>query len=206
MTTIFLTGFFITFSNQIVQCVFQRGAFNYEAVLLVKNILIAYAVGIPFYLYRDLLVRTYYAIEKPNLPFKLSLAGIILNVFFDWFLLGAPVNNIGNLLPYSFGIIGIIISSGIVNFLICIFLSANLKKYRINLPKIILFKKIINISLACLITSTACFLFIKDIDGLNSNIMNLVILIVGFLIFSIIYFFTTKLFGVNKLKIFSASN
>ena len=81
LTTIFLTGFFITFNNPIVQLVFQRGAFDYLASLKVKNILIAYAVGIPFYLYRDLLVRTYYSIEKTKFPFRLSCAGIILNVF-----------------------------------------------------------------------------------------------------------------------------
>ena len=102
LTTLFLTGFFITFNNQIVQFIFERGAFNYEAVFLVKNILIAYAVGMPFYLCRDLLIRTYYAIEKAKLPFQLSLAGIILNVFFDWFLLGAPIKNIGNLFPFNF--------------------------------------------------------------------------------------------------------
>ena len=201
LTTLFLTGFFITFNNQIVQFVFQRGAFNYEAFFLVKNILIAYAVGIPFYLYRDLLIRTYYAIEKPNFPFKLSLAGIILNVFFDWLLLGAPIKNIGNLLPISFGVIGIIISSGIVNLIICIFLSTNLKNYKINLPKTILFRKIVLNSLACLITSMICYSLIKHIDKLNTNIINLILLLSGFFLFSIIYFLTTKLFGVNKFNI-----
>ena len=87
LTTIFLTGFFITFNNQIVQLVFQRGSFDYPAALKVKNILIAYAIGIPFYLYRDLLVRIYYSIEKTNFPYHLSLAGIIINIFFDWFLI-----------------------------------------------------------------------------------------------------------------------
>ena len=117
LTTIFLTAFFITFNSQIVELVFQRGSFDYSAALKVKNILIAYAVGIPFYLYRDLLVRTYYSIEKTNFPFKSSLAGIILNIFFDWFLIGAPINNFGNLSPYNFGVIGIILSSVIVNFI-----------------------------------------------------------------------------------------
>ncbi len=201
LSTLFFTGIFCTFNTQIVLLIFQRGAFNYEAVFLVKNILIAYAIGIPFYLYRDLLVRTYYAIERPKFPFRLSLAGIILNIFFDWFLLGAPVNKIGNLLPYSFGVVGIIISSGIVNLLICIFLTANLKNFKIKLPKAKLLKKIFFISLASLITSIICFSVIKDIDTLNSNILNLIILILGFLIFSIIYFLTTKLFGVNKLNI-----
>ncbi len=200
LTTFFLTGFFITFNDQIVQFVFQRGAFNYEAVFLVKNILIAYAVGIPFYLYRDLLVRTYYAIEKPKLPFQLSLAGIILNVFFDWFLLGAPINNIGNLFPFNFGVIGIILSSVIVNLIICILLSAKLNSYEINLPKTYLLKKIALISLSCSITTTICHSFTKNIFGLNSNIWVLLILVLKFIAFSLIYFFITKIFGVNKLN------
>ena len=200
LTTIFLTGFFITFNNQIVQFVFQRGAFNSEAVFLVKNILIAYAVGIPFYLYRDLLVRTYYAIENPKLPFQLSFAGIILNVFFDWFLVGAPTINFGNLSPYNFGVIGIILSSGIVNLIICIFLTTSFNTYGINIPKNILLKKFVLISLACSITSTICYSVIKDINGLSSNIWELFILVMGFLAFLIIYFSITKLFGVNKLN------
>ena len=194
LTTIFLTGFFITFNNQIVQFVFQRGAFNSEAVFLVKNILIAYAVGIPFYLYKDLLVRTYYAIENPKLPFKLSLAGIMLNVFFDWFLVGAPTINFGNLSPYNFGVIGIILSSGIVNLIICIFLTTNFNIYGINIPKTILLKKFVLISLACSISSVICYSVIKDINGLNSNIWDVFFLVIGFLGFSI-----TKLLGVNKL-------
>ena len=127
MTTIFLAAFFITFNNQIVQLVFQRGSFDYSAALKVKNILIAYGVGIPFYLYRDLLVRTYYSIEKTNFPFKSSFAGIVLNIFFDWLLIGAPINNFGNLSPYNFGVVGIILSSVIVNLLVSILLALNLR-------------------------------------------------------------------------------
>ena len=200
LTTIFLTGFFITFNNQIVQFVFQRGAFNSEAVFLVKNILITYAVGIPFYLYRDLLVRTYYSIENPKLPIQLSFAGITLNVFFDWFLVGAPTINFGNLSPYNFGVIGIILSSVIVNLIICIFLTTNFNTYGINIPKNILLKKFVLISISCSITSTICYSVIKDINGISSNILELFILVVGFLAFLIIYFSITKLFGVNKLN------
>ncbi|MDC3069615.1 murein biosynthesis integral membrane protein MurJ, partial [Prochlorococcus sp. AH-736-D21] len=161
LTTIFLTGFFITFNNQIVQLVFQRGAFDYLATIKVKNILIAYAVGIPFYLYRDLLVRTYYSIEKTKFPFRLSCAGIIFNVFFDWFLIGAPITNFGNLSPYNFGVVGIILSSVIVNFIVCIFLSFNLENEDIHLPNFNLLKKITLMSLASFIDSSLCFTFLK---------------------------------------------
>jgi len=201
LTTIFLTGFFITFNNQIVELVFQRGAFDYLAALKVRNILIAYAVGIPFYLYRDLLVRTYYSIEKTKFPFKLSFAGIIFNVFFDWFLIGAPIKNFGDLSPYNFGVVGIILSSVIVNFVVCIFLSFNLRNEDIHLPNLNLLKKIMLMLLASFIDSTICFTILRTANNLNSNFGKLLLLILGSLTFFIIYYLLTKCLKVNKLKI-----
>ncbi|MBO8218470.1 murein biosynthesis integral membrane protein MurJ [Prochlorococcus marinus] len=202
LTTIFLTGFFITFNNQIVQLVFQRGAFDYSATLKVKNILIAYAFGIPFYLYRDLLVRTYYSIEKTKFPFKLSFAGIIFNIFFDWFLIGAPIKNLGDLSPYNFGVVGIIFSSVIVNFIICILLSFNLQNEEIHLPKLNLLKKITLMSLASFIDSKLCFNILKTTNNLNSIFGEILLLIFGSLTFFVIYFFLTKFLNVNKFKIY----
>ena len=202
LTSIFLTGFFITFNNQIVQFVFERGAFDYSATLKVKNILIAYAIGIPFYLYRDLLVRTYYSIEKTKFPFQLSLAGIMLNAFFDWFLIGAPIKNFGNLSPYNFGVVGIILSSGIVNFIVCILLALNLRNEDIHLPNLDLFKKIILMSLASFIDSRICFTILKTTNKLNSNVEEFLLLIFGSLTFFVIYFLLTKFLKVNKFKIY----
>jgi len=202
LTTIFLTGFFLTFNNQIVEIVFQRGAFDYSATLKVKNILIAYAVGIPFYLYRDLLVRTYYSIEKTKFPFQLSFAGIIFNIFFDWFLIGAPIKNYGNLSPYNFGVEGIILSSVIVNFIVCILLSFNLRNEDIHLPNLDLFKKIIFMSLASFIDSTICFTILKTTKNFDSTFGEFLLLIFGSLTFFVIYFLLTKFLNVNKFKIY----
>ena len=201
LTTIFLTGFFVTFNNQIVELVFQRGVFDYSATLKVKNILIAYAVGIPFYLYRDLLVRTYYIIEKTKFPFKLSVLGIICNVFFDWLLIGAPTNNFGNLSPYNFGVVGIILSSVIVNFIVCILLSFNLRNENIHLPNMNLLTKITLMSLASFLSSTFCFTILKTTHNINSYFKEFLLLIFGSLIFFVIYFLLTKFFKVNKFKI-----
>jgi len=202
LTTIFLTGFFITFNNQIVQLVFQRGAFDYSATLKVKNILIAYAIGIPFYLYRDLLVRTYYSIEKTKYPFKLSLAGIVLNIFFDWFLIGAPIQNFGNLSSYNFGIIGIILSSVIVNFIVCILLSFNLRNEDLHLPNLDLLKKISFMTLASFIDSLFCLTILKNMNNSNSIFGEFLLLIFGSLTFFAIYFLITKFLKVNKLRIY----
>ena len=201
LAAIFLTGFFITFNNQIVQLVFQRGSFDYSATLKVKNILIAYAVGIPFYLYRDLLVRTYYSIEKTNFPFKSSFAGIIFNIFFDWFLIGAPIKNFGNLSPYNYGVVGIILSSVIVNFIVCIFLSFNLRNENIHLPNLDLLRKITLMLLASFMDSAICFTILKTTNNSNSNLGEFILLIFGSLTFFIIYYLLTKCLKVNKFKV-----
>ena len=201
-TTIFLTGFFITFNNQIVQLVFQRGAFDYSATLKVKNILITYAVGIPFYLYKDLLVRTYYSIEKTKFPFRLSFTGIILNILFDWFLVGAPIKNFGNISPFNFGVVGIILSSVLVNFIICVLLSFNLRNEDIHLPNLDLSRKIFLMSLAAFIDSALCFTILKTTNNFNSNLGEFLLLIFGSLTFFIIYFLLTKCLKVNRFKVY----
>ena len=206
LTSIFLTGFFITFNNQIVELIFERGAFDYAATLKVKNILIAYAVGLPFYLYRDLLVRTYYSIEKTKFPFQFSLAGIMLNAFFDWFLIGAPIKNFGNLSPFNFGVVGIILSSGLVNFIVCIFLALNLRNENIHLPSLDLLKKIILMSSASFIGSTTCLTILKTMNKLNSNFGEFLLLIFGSVTFFVFYFLLTKCLKVNKFKIYQKKN
>jgi len=123
----------------------------------------------------------------------------------DYFLSGRPCwiewpENIGNLLPYNFGVVGIILSSGLVNLIVCIFLSIRLKSYEVNLSRAHLLKNIALVFVSCSITSTICYPFIKNINGLNSNIWDLFLLILGFMTFSIIYFSITKFLGVNKLN------
>tara|TARA_Y100001968_G_scaffold308336_1_gene327020 strand:- start:5830 stop:7407 length:1578 start_codon:yes stop_codon:yes gene_type:complete len=202
LTTFFLTGFFISFNKQIIEFIFQRGAFNYEATLIVKKILIAYAIGIPFYLFRDLLIRIFYVFEKTELPFKLSFLGIALNIGFDWILIGAPIFNSTNLLPYNFGITGIVLSSGFVNLIICLILSNNLRVKEINLINSFLLKKILFIMIACLITSTTCVGIVNILEVKDQNfLITGLVLILGFILFTTQYFIITKLFKVNKLKI-----
>ena len=201
LTTLFLAGLFLSFNTQIVELVFQRGAFDYQAVFTVKRILIAYAIGIPFYLYRDLLIRTYYSFEKTKLPFNLSIIGIILNIIFDWIMTGAQTKPFGNLFPYNFGVVGVVLSTGLVNLIICIILSVKLRINNVKLPNYILFKKITLISIASLISSFISSKVINNLYQLSFlGKLKLPVLIFCCLIFLGIYFLITKLFNVNKFN------
>ena len=200
LLTIFLGGLLITFSGLIVELVFQRGAFDNQAVFMVQKILIAYAVGIPFYLYRDLLIRFYYSIEKTKLPFQISLVGIILNIIFDWLLTGAPTINNGNLLSFNYGAVGVVLSSGFVNLIVCSILSLRLSKNNYDIPNLLILKKVVFKVISSIFASSISLSLLNQIYyARNSFISKITLLVIGFAVFTLIYYVLTKFFKVNKL-------
>lgn len=84
-----LTAIFISLSGPIVRLVYQRYAFDGEAAALVAPVLMAYGLGMFFYLGRDVLVRVFYALGDGETPFRISIANIFLNGILDYFLVQA---------------------------------------------------------------------------------------------------------------------
>ena len=128
ITMVGLGSLFIGSSHSIVEIIYKRGAFDNNAVNLVSGILIIYGLGMPAYLIRDLLVRVFYSINEATIPFKLSIIGIFLNIFFDWLLIGAPTPS-GDKLSINFGVLGLVFATVLVNIFtcICLFYSLRLK-------------------------------------------------------------------------------
>ena len=116
-----LGGLFIALGTPIVALVYERGAFDASAARLVTGLLMAYGLGMPAYLGRDVLVRVFYALGDGTTPFRLSLAGIGLNVVFDWLLVGGPTPW-GNQSPFNFGAAGLVLATVAINVLTCIVL------------------------------------------------------------------------------------
>lgn len=79
-----LGALLISLSQPIVQLVYQRGAFQTSATAMTTSLLVAYSFGMFVYLGRDVLVRVFYALGDGDTPFKVSVANILLNAFFDW--------------------------------------------------------------------------------------------------------------------------
>ncbi len=83
----------IVLAVPIVRVVYERGAFNSEASAFVAPMLMAYGVGMFFYLGRDVVVRVFYALGDGETPFRVSMANIFLNAILDYLLVkgfGAP--------------------------------------------------------------------------------------------------------------------
>ena len=118
---------FIALATPIVALVYERGAFDASAAQLVAALLVAYGLGMPAYLGRDVLVRVFYALGDGTTPFRLSMAGIGLNVIFDWLLVGGPTPW-GNQSPFNFGASGLVLATVAINVLTCLALLLVLKR------------------------------------------------------------------------------
>lgn len=76
-----------------VRVIYERRAFDLEASNMVSSLLLVYAIGMFFYLGRDVLVRVFYGLGDSKTPLKITLVGIGFNVFFCFIFtqtFGAP--------------------------------------------------------------------------------------------------------------------
>jgi len=152
---VFLGSIFISLSTPIVILIYGRGEFNQNAIDIVSQLLIAYGIGMPFYLFRDLLVRVFYGIEDAKTPFRISTIAIFINLFFDWFLIGGS-SPWGELSPINLGVNGLVFSTTFVNFLACILLLLKLEN------------KLENLNLSQIISQNFRIILIGLISGISS--------------------------------------
>jgi putative peptidoglycan lipid II flippase len=105
----------------IVALIYERGAFNAAAADLVGQLLMAYGLGMPAYLARDVLVRVFYALGDGVTPFRWSLGGIGLNALFCWLFVGGPIPGGALVLPaLNCGAAGLVLATVGVNLITCL--------------------------------------------------------------------------------------
>ena len=90
-----LTAILMSLSLPIIKLVFEGGNFTSEDSQFVASLLAVYGFGMVFYIFRDILVRVFYALGDGKTPFKVSVINILLNAFLDYLLIevldfGAP--------------------------------------------------------------------------------------------------------------------
>jgi putative peptidoglycan lipid II flippase len=129
-----LGALMVALAGPIVALIYERGAFNASAAALVGGLLMAYGVGMPAYLGRDVLVRVFYALGDGTTPFRFSMAGIGLNALFDWVLVGGPTPWGLQLPAFNFGAPGLVLATVAVNVLTCLGLLLALQNRLGGLP------------------------------------------------------------------------
>lgn len=145
LTMLPLSALFIALAFPIVRVVYERFAFGEEASLIVTQVLIAYAIGMFFYLGRDVLVRVFYALGDGDTPFRISVANIFLNALLD-FLLIKP-----------FGAAGLVLATVGVNIVSVIWLLLVLDRKIAGLPWREWSMPIVQLTLSSVITGLVCW-------------------------------------------------
>jgi len=103
ITMLPISALMIALAVPLSRVVYERYAFTEEDSYLTASVLVAYAVGMFFYLGRDVLVRVFYALEDADTPFRISVVNIFLNGVLDFLLVG------------PFGAVGLVLATVGVN-------------------------------------------------------------------------------------------
>lgn len=74
-----------TLALPMVRVVYERGLFDQNASQVVSSLLLVYAIGMFFYLGRDVLVRVFYALGDGTTPLVVTLMGLFFNLLFCFF-------------------------------------------------------------------------------------------------------------------------
>jgi putative peptidoglycan lipid II flippase len=122
VTMLPLSALMIALAVPISRVVYERYAFDLEASKLTASVLMAYALGMFFYLSRDVLVRVFYALEDGNTPFRISIINIFINALLDF------------LLVRSFGAPGLVLATVGVNLISMVMLLVLLDRKLDGLP------------------------------------------------------------------------
>ena len=135
----------LTLAKDGVSLVFERGAFNSDAVIMVTEALCFLSFSILPYVFRDSITRVYYAFNDSKTPFIIAMTSIALKAFLNYLLI----------LKFDMGIAGITLSTTFVTLFNAVLLGLLIsKKIRMDYkPLFINFAKMI---LAGIITFATC--------------------------------------------------
>ena len=172
-----------------IRVALERGAFNYDASVLVSDILFFITLSIIPYVVRDSATRLFYSFKNSKTPFIIAIYCIGLKVLFN-FLLVKPM-----------GINGIALSTALVTFFNGLMLTILLRKH-ISIGYKNLIINCLKILLTCAITFvigyTVSFIYSNFIEW--NFITGLIKLVTVGIFMTISYFLLSYIFKIEYLN------
>ena len=138
-----------------ISLIFERGAFDAGAVVMVSEALCYLSISILPYVFRDSITRVYYAFNDSKTPFIIAMSSIALKAVLNWLLI----------LKLDMGIAGITLSTSFVTLFNAVFLGIFIyKKVRLDYKS--LFFNLLKMFTAGVITFTICWFICLACDRL----------------------------------------
>lgn len=181
----------IIYSEQIVQIIFERGAFDRFATSLTGSAYMFYSVGMVFMALNSFLTRVYYAVHDMKTPVISASVSVIINIGLNIMLVGKMQHN------------GLALATSVVAILNTIWLYWGLRIRHNKLYIVESWEKIIKfilISVLAVASSYLIYIFIISIIWMP----RIIYLGIAVLIAVLIYFALLWLFRIEELNILKA--
>ncbi|MGM0877127.1 MAG: murein biosynthesis integral membrane protein MurJ [Bacillota bacterium] len=196
LAVLFLVGpvslFFILFSNQIIEVLFERGAFDKEATIATAGVFFYYSIGLLFTACREIIMRNFFAFGDTKTPIKIIIYSLVINM-------GLSV-----VLVKMMGLSGLGISSSIAMFISAIHMGKKLTTKMPNIWSSMFIKTSMKIVLALTISSVMIYVFstldLFSWQLLSNVVLKLLILTLFFLVYITLF---TLLLVLLKVEVVS---
>ena len=187
-TAIPMIIFIMLLAQDGISLVFERGAFNSNAVIMVSEALCFLSFSIIPYVFRDSITRVYYAFNDSKTPFIIAMSSIGLKAILNWLLI----------LKLNMGIAGITLSTSFITLFNATFLGIFISK-KIKLDYKSLFINFIKMVLAGIITFIIGWFICQWYSNIElpKYIFELIKIIVVIFLGSIIYIILNVLFRME---------
>lgn len=180
--------FIILLAQDGISLIFERGAFNSNAVVMVSEALCFLSFSILPYVFRDSITRVYYAFNDSKTPFIIAMSSIGLKAILNWLLI----------LKLNMGIAGITLSTSFVTLFNATFLGLFIyKKIRLDYKN--LFKNFGKMLLAGTLTFIAGW-FICGLFNADTQLIKAIKIVIIILATSGIYTILNILFKMDYAK------
>lgn len=133
----------ILLSTNAIQLIFQRGAFNEVATMMVSEALCYLSISIIFYVFRDSVTRVFYAFNDSRTPFLVALSSIVIKFVLNF------------LFVKQLGIGGITLSTSFVTLINGFWLGLLIKK-KMHMDYGIYFKNLMKMAVISVATYFVC--------------------------------------------------
>lgn len=163
--------FVLCYRREIIEIAFARGAFDTSAIDVTQQLLGFYVIGILFLALRGTVTNVYYSLKDSKTPAKNATIGVIINV----------VLNVS--LPFVMGVNGLALATSITSIYITSALLWSLTRKHIELNLKYFTSNIKKIVIASIVT----FIIMHVTKYLLPDLSTLYSLLVGLLVFVIVY-------------------
>ena len=180
--------FILLLAQDGISIIFERGAFDSNAVYMVSLALCYLSFSILPYVFRDSITRVYYAFNDSKTPFIIATSSIILKAILNWLLI----------IRLNMGIAGITLSTSFITLFNAVFLGLFIYK-KIRLDYKTLFKNFFKMLGAGILTFIAGW-FICGLFNTDTQLMKAIKIVTVIIATSGIYTVLNILFKMEYAK------